>query len=334
LEGRSLPSTLTVTNLSDSAAGSLRDAIKQAAPGDMIKFADGLQGTIVLTSGELAITKNLDIEGSGASKLTVSGHNTSRVFDITPGASITLAGLTLANGQAKASSNSGDVFVFGGGIYNAGTLTLSHCTVSDSLAEADASNSNGYLMQAYAYGGGLFNSGTAIVTDCVFTNNSSTYNFSGNGSGSLVTGGGRGGAVGNSGQLTLTDCSLAGNTSSGDGGALFNSGQAEVSGSTFSGNTASNSLSANFLPVNNEVYGGGIANELGTLTLANCTVANNQVMSGLNFVRRQRPDHFRRRRHLQPGRADPHELHGCRQLHYLQRTILRHRPLRRRRRYH
>jgi hypothetical protein len=29
--------------------------------------------------------------------------------------------------------------VFGGGIYNAGTLTLSHCVVSGNLAEADVS---------------------------------------------------------------------------------------------------------------------------------------------------------------------------------------------------
>jgi len=40
---------------------------------------------ITLTSGEVAITKNLDIEGLGAGMLTVSGNNASRIFDISGG---------------------------------------------------------------------------------------------------------------------------------------------------------------------------------------------------------------------------------------------------------
>src|SRR5262249_40692065 len=151
------------------------DMINQAAAGDTINFADGLQGTITLTSGELAITNSLDIEGPGAAQITVSGNNSSRVFDIRPGVNVTLAGLTISNGQVKASSSSSDVSVFGGGIYNAGTLTLSNCTVSNNLIEADVTNNNGYLMLAYSYGGGLFNSGTASVTDCSFTGDTATY---------------------------------------------------------------------------------------------------------------------------------------------------------------
>ena len=169
LECRALPSTLTVTDLSDSDPGSLRAMINQASPGDTINFAAGLEGTIALSSGELALTKNLDIEGPGAAQITVSGNNSSRIFDISPGVNVTLAGLTISNGQVKASSTSSDVMVFGGGIYNAGTLTLSNCVVSGNLAEADVTNSNGYLMLAYSYGGGLFNNGTASVTDCSFT---------------------------------------------------------------------------------------------------------------------------------------------------------------------
>src|SRR5262249_6920870 len=113
LEVRSLPSILTVTDLSDNDPGSLRAMINQAAPGDMINFADGLQGTIMLTSGELAITNNLDIEGPGADQITVNGNNSSRVFDISPGAKVTIAGLTISNGRVEASSTSSDVYVFG-----------------------------------------------------------------------------------------------------------------------------------------------------------------------------------------------------------------------------
>jgi hypothetical protein len=73
LENRWLPSTLTVLNTADSGAGSLRAAIAAAQSGDRIVFDPGLDGqTITLTSGELAITQSLSIEGRGADKLTIA----------------------------------------------------------------------------------------------------------------------------------------------------------------------------------------------------------------------------------------------------------------------
>jgi hypothetical protein len=72
--------TLTITNADDGGPGSLRDAIGQARSGDTIVFA--VSGTIVLTGGEIAISKDLDIEGPGAALLSISGNNRSRIFDI------------------------------------------------------------------------------------------------------------------------------------------------------------------------------------------------------------------------------------------------------------
>ena len=43
-------STITVTNLNDSGAGSLRQAIADASPGDAIDIT--VTGTIALTSGQ------------------------------------------------------------------------------------------------------------------------------------------------------------------------------------------------------------------------------------------------------------------------------------------
>src|SRR6516225_1711232 len=83
LEGRWLPSTLTVTNNLDSGPGSLRAEIAAAQNNDKIVFAPSLNGkTIALTSGELAITKGLTIQGPGASQLTISGNNRFRVFEV------------------------------------------------------------------------------------------------------------------------------------------------------------------------------------------------------------------------------------------------------------
>src|SRR5262245_29855074 len=65
LEGRSLPSTLTVINLNDTGApgdGSLRGQIAAAAPGDTIDFAPTLSGTINLGS-DLTLDRDLTIQG-------------------------------------------------------------------------------------------------------------------------------------------------------------------------------------------------------------------------------------------------------------------------------
>src|SRR5512142_1600009 len=64
LEGCCLLST--VTSLDDAGPGSLREAIALTPAGGTVDFQPGLSGTITLTSGELAITKDLNLVGPGA----------------------------------------------------------------------------------------------------------------------------------------------------------------------------------------------------------------------------------------------------------------------------
>src|SRR5262249_16261039 len=105
LEDRTVPSTLTVTSAADSGAGSLRAAIVAAQSGAQIAFDHHPRGqTITLTSGELAITKSLDIEGLGADRLTVSGNHASRVFDVSANTTVTIAGMTITDGLANGSA--------------------------------------------------------------------------------------------------------------------------------------------------------------------------------------------------------------------------------------
>src|SRR5262249_30880637 len=128
LEDRSLPSTFTVLNLLDSGPDSLRAAVAaaNANPGaDTIDFA--VTGTIGLTSGELDITDSVTINGPGASALTVSGNQDSRVFGIAGNPTVTIANLTVAGGWTTDSP--------GGGISVAGgTVTLDHVTVTGNAA--------------------------------------------------------------------------------------------------------------------------------------------------------------------------------------------------------
>src|SRR5262249_50558078 len=99
--------------------GSLRQAISDAngnSGADTIVFAKGVSGTIKLTSGELLITDSVTISGPGANKVSVSGNNASRVFDIAANGTmnVTISGLTITHGYAADR---------GGGIANRADLT-------------------------------------------------------------------------------------------------------------------------------------------------------------------------------------------------------------------
>jgi hypothetical protein len=87
-----------VTNNHDNGPGSIWATIAAAASGDTIAFSAKVSGmTITLTSGELGISKSLDIEGPGANRLSISGNGTSRVFNISGGLIVTIARLTIAD---------------------------------------------------------------------------------------------------------------------------------------------------------------------------------------------------------------------------------------------
>jgi hypothetical protein len=271
LEGRALPSTLTVLNPLDSGPGSLRDTIAAAASGDTIKFASSIFGqTIKLTSGGLTIAQNLDIEGPVGNSVEISGlgFNTSpeiTVFDIPSGFTVTLFGLTITNG-----------FNFGqggGGIRNGGTLTVSHCTLSDNFGLAGGGIDNTGMLTvtqstlsgntAHNDGGGIFNRATLTVSDSTLSSNTTQDGFSG-------------GGIANFGTATVSHCTLSQNTADGNGGGIDNEGSGAtltVSDSTLSGNRAIGTFFGG--------NGGGIFNGFqATLTINRSTLSQNTAVSG------------------------------------------------------
>jgi hypothetical protein len=121
--------TITVTTTNDSGPGSLRQAIADVNDGDTIDFA--VTGTIGLTSGELLVDKNITISGPGADNLSVDGNATSRVYEIAPGESVTISGLTVTGGSASGTypNNSG------AGIYiDHASLVLDSCKINGNTA--------------------------------------------------------------------------------------------------------------------------------------------------------------------------------------------------------
>jgi hypothetical protein len=230
LETRRLLSALTVTTAADSGAGSLRAEIAAANSGDTINFAASLKGqTITLTSGELLINKGLTIQGPGAAQLTISGGNASRVFDVTSSQPVVLTGLTISNGRST----------IGGAISDAAgtTLTVSNCTVS-----------NSHLSPLGKYGGGIYNAGTLTVNgsnltrDSAFAGggifNAGTLTSNGCTLSGDVAHGGSGGGIYNEGTLTAKGCTLSGDSAGSLGGGIYAAGgTATLKNCTLSGDS-------------------------------------------------------------------------------------------------
>jgi CSLREA domain-containing protein len=278
-----LATTRTVTNLDDSGAGSLRQAIIDSASGDTINF--GVTGTIALTSGALQINHNLTITGPGAANLTITRSSSFlfRIFFFDNG-TWNVSGLTISNGHDSS---------LGGGIYNGnGNLTVASCVISGNTAD---SGGGGFYNTGFAHttvqncnisgnhggqtGGGIYNNGDLTINDSTFSDN-----IAGRGGAlysSLVVGvvvaqstfnnnqAQEGGGIYTSDcGLTLQNCTLSGNTAPLRGGAFLHGGQylLTVTSCTITGNSSSS--------------GGGINNST-RVNLGNTILSNN---SGANLV--------------------------------------------------
>jgi hypothetical protein len=285
LEDRRLLSTLRVTSISDSGPGSLRAEIAAAQSGDTIRFAGKLAGqTITLTSGELVINKSLDIEGLGAGQLTVSGNQTSRAFDIQGNVTVTIAGLTIADGQVSDDKGGGianeagatlnlvnDTLVgntaygIGGGLWNDGGATVYVSGSTFTGNQSIGSLTFSYPDEGFApgsgttEGGAIDNDGTAVVTGSTFTSNVAQGITGSNGTG----GGGHAGAIASDGPLTLSNSSFTANTAiAGDGAAGTAAGGAGGKGGQAEGGAVA-------------LYGAGNVD-----SISGCTFTNNQSLGG------------------------------------------------------
>jgi hypothetical protein len=251
LEARWLPSSgstvLTVASTKDSGGGTLRSAIAQAEQSngtDTIVFnlkksdqdATG-HWTIALTTGELDITKSLNIQGPGAGQLAISGGPWGfRVFEVAANAQVSLSGMCIENGGNMVPYP----VDYGGGILNYGVLTVSGCRLTDNVAysgggiyntgtltvsgcELDYNSANG----GYG-GGGIYNAGTLTVSDSTLDNNHAYVQYE-------IDPASLGGGILNLGTATVSGCRFFYNHAN-YGGAIWNAGPLAVSGSTFVSN--------------------------------------------------------------------------------------------------
>jgi hypothetical protein len=281
LEGRALLSTIVVNNPTDSpVAGKtdLRQAIALAntnGGAETITFDKRVFNTPQTINldpalGQLELSDQTGTETITGPRagVTIKGNYTTpgianSVFEIEPGATATLSGLTITGGNNP---------FFGGGVNDYGTATLIDCTISGNAGNGIANNfhsatlidctisdnSAGYM--GFGGGGGVWSYGTTTLTNCTISGNSADFG---------------GGLLNFGGPLTLTNCNVSGNSTQSFGGGIVQEAGApeyattKLTNCTISGNSA--------------LWGGGLDNIHGAMTLANCAVDNNQAVGSFDI---------------------------------------------------
>jgi hypothetical protein len=194
--------------------------------------ATGLQGTgvdsvIRVSAGTVTLESlwitggNARFGGGVANESTLTLHRCGvfgNTTDLDGGGIFNGTGATLKMTDSYVLSNT--AITNGGGITNAGTLTLSGC-----LVRGNTANNRG---------GGIFNDGTLKMTDCTVRGNEAAH---------------EGGAIGNEGKLTMQACTVTENNAGIGAGGIFNEDRATL---TLIDCTVSENMAADF--------GGGIYN--------------------------------------------------------------------------
>ncbi|HET9477441.1 MAG TPA: choice-of-anchor Q domain-containing protein [Dehalococcoidia bacterium] len=255
--------TINVTKTNDTADGacnsdcSLREAIIAANANPGADVVNVPAGTYTLTiSGQnedAAATGDLDIKssfltisGAGASSTIIDGGGVDRVFDVQQTLiSISISGLTVRNGSAGSIASGGGIWIRnssmvtltnvvvdsnsagtnGGGISNAGNLSVTGSTISRNLVTAPG-----------AVGGGIHvatSTGNLTITNSTVSGNISS---------------GSGGGISNYHTATLTNLTITGNQGFGGGGAYNNNGfsaTTTVKNTIIAGNAANNGPDCN-----------------------------------------------------------------------------------------
>ena len=248
-------------------------------------------GLYILTGAPLQLTGNASLSGAGAATTTINAGGMSQVLVVAAGATATVSGVAMTGGDSGAACMAHDcvsapqpVFGFpGGGIVNAGTLTLTGVIVSGNRTGAGRVNdalcnpmaADGCKAGDGGDGGGISNTGTLTIAGSTISGNSTGAGGAGDAgqpaSGGGASGsGGNGGGISNSatGSLTITNSTIAGNTTGAGGdGARGGNGVTNAIGGAGSTGGAGGS-------------GAGIENSGGRLAIAATTIVGNKTGHG------------------------------------------------------
>ncbi|WP_144434222.1 Ig-like domain-containing protein, partial [Pseudomonas caricapapayae] len=273
--------TFTVTSTSNTGTGSLREALTNAQNGDIVTFSTGM--TVALQS-QLVVSKNITLDGDlnndGVADVTLDGQNRTSVIRVNSGVTATLDGVIITRGVAStAGASSGATIAasdaLGGGINNAGNLTLRNVTVTANAA-AGGGAGGGVLSPTVGGGGGGGGgiggqNGAAGGSAGTYTPTSPSANTGGNGAGfNTVYMGGKGGSSAGGGAGGL---GVSGYTNGGAGGTATSNGRTIGGGGGGSGYDANGGRGGSAV--------GGIYNaSTGTLAIIGTSTISNNIGAG------------------------------------------------------
>jgi len=283
---------ITVTTTQDNVAGSLRAAITTANTNNKdntvilpagVYFLSGASGDDANAGGDLDIDtgRKLTITGAGNTHTFIDGNDYDRVLHILNG-TVTVTDLTIRRGKAPNDMSAWWIYMSGGGIYNRGNLTLTHCVIKENES-GDGDNG-----EPGGHGGGIYSVGTLVIDHCAITDNRAGNG--GNTYGEYRGGpGGHGGGIYNAAALSMKDSTISRNRAGnggkdysidgemgygGGGGGIFNDYNVNLfmTGCTVNQNISSTGAFPTGL-------GGGICNR-GNIAMTLCTVSGNQTGTG------------------------------------------------------
>ena len=214
---------IVVTNATDLPLSGLdlRQAVAEAQPGDIISFASTISTVTLLST--LTLGGDITIQPGAAASITITqGADNARVFDVLPGASVTVQGLTITGGTAVGANGT-----------QGATGTHGH---NSGIPGAGGPAGNGGTGGGGALGdgGGILNEGSLSLIDDVITGNTAHGGTGGAGGLGGIGGNGNQGRAGGAGGTGGT----GGAGGTGEGGGILNDGNLVLLNTTVTGNVA------------------------------------------------------------------------------------------------
>lgn len=234
INGTVSANTYTVSNINDSGAGSLRQAVTDANSSsgpDNITFSIPDGSIIQLTSNEISISDDLIITGptpNSPSSIIVKAPQDSRIFHA-HNASLTLENITLTNGAPIVLTATDSIIDDSSG--GAIKFTSQSFSPPPSLRLNDTKI---FKNKSLAAGGAIYSTDAVYITRSTIEGNRTIERY------------GKGGAIYSRSEIIINQSTISGNYTNGDdsdGGGIYTESLLTLNQSTVSGNSTEGSFS-------------------------------------------------------------------------------------------
>jgi hypothetical protein len=235
------------------ANANAKGRVVYVSPGAMLSLSEdgivtggvALVGAGIYNEGELYIEGG-SVNGNKKVNAPLSTGKGGGIYNGASGSAVIISGDIYDNYNSQ-----------GGGVYNAGTLTLYAGSIKLNVAEGNPSNN------VYGYGGGICNTGTATISEGAISGNKATES---------------GGGIYNEQSLHINAGIVENNISTDNGGGIYTSGEFLMTGGECRNNSARDG-SILFTPVRMTSCGGGVYVAGGNFDMSGGKITDNEAFS-------------------------------------------------------